>query len=184
MKIALIVAIALIFGGCADAKQIGDSVTVYIVNDATAPPVILCQARNLASKLFARAGVGIQWRTSHHMDPPASEDRAVVVHLMDRTPVNRKPGALGLSRPLEGVHITVFYDRVERLATGNDLPTLLAYVMVHEITHLLQGECRHSKSGIMKANWIGSDYYDITRDPFTEEDVELIHRGLLRRKTD
>jgi hypothetical protein len=81
-----------------------------------------------------------------------------------------------------GVHIRVFYDRV--WSQARSLRTqLLAHVLVHEITHVLQGIDRHSDSGVMKAVWTGEDYSQMRVEPlpFAPEDVELVHVGLARR---
>jgi hypothetical protein len=57
-------------------------------------------------------------------------------------------------------------------------------VIAHEVAHILQGLMRHSESGIMKAQWTGADYQQMTWKPlqFTDEDVMLIHRGLRARE--
>ena len=57
---------------------------------------------------------------------------------------------LAYALPFEGTHIVVFYDRVEECVRADLFPTLLAYVLVHEITHILQEITRHSATGIMK----------------------------------
>jgi hypothetical protein len=81
----------------------------------------------------------------------------------------------------------VFYDRVRFLShswTGCNGPVnrLLAYVLVHEITHIIEGICRHSTEGIMKANWERADYFAMGKNRFVlaRDDVELINRGLVR----
>ena len=81
----------------------------------------------------------------------------------------------------EAVHIQVFYDRIKYKPAPAEL---LAHVMVHEITHILQGISRHSDNGIMKANWSGEEFQRMRYKPlsFTEEDVVLTHRGLEARK--
>jgi hypothetical protein len=62
--------------------------------------------------------------------------------------------------PYEGVHVTVLYDRVYQTAPdAARRPLLLAHVLVHEITHVLQGVEHHSESGIMKAHWGPADCY-------------------------
>ena len=78
----------------------------------------------------------------------------------------------------------MLYARVKRLQPAS-AQRLLAYVLVHEITHILEGISRHSKSGIMKAYWDVGDSYRMRRDAlaFEEEDVELIHLGLYARAT-
>ena len=106
-----------------------------------------------------------------------------MVEIVTDTSRELKPGALAFARPYEGVHIDVFYDRV-RAATEPELtPNVLAHVLVHEITHILQGTCRHSDTGVMKARWNHEDYMEMRLNPlsFTEEDVQLIRAGLAGR---
>ena len=56
--------------------------------------------------------------------------------------------------------------------------------MVHEVTHILQGIPWHSESGVMKAQWDASDFLQMTWKPlpFTDDDVDLIQRGLDARE--
>jgi len=89
---------------------------------------------------------------------------------------------LAYAFPYEGVHIEVFYDRIDYGAP--DVRTaLLAHVLVHEITHILQGVSRHSDNGVMKARWDASDRAGMVRIPlaFEPQDVVLIHEGLKAR---
>jgi hypothetical protein len=155
-----------------------ETVTVYLTNNTMAPFTTVCPAMHLAARMFEHAGVRIRWRRGQPKNASDSRDRALVVRLEDRTPANRRADVLGVTTPQEGVHITVFYDRVRRLSSSEESSELLAFVLVHEITHALQGESRHAETGIMKARWKGRDYYEIARDPFTQQDVDLIHRGL------
>jgi len=78
----------------------------------------------------------------------------------------------------------VFYDRINHLV-GGDLrtPALLAHVLVHEITHVLEGVDRHSETGVMKALWTEADYVQMRAKPlpFTDWDIQLIHKGLESR---
>jgi len=61
--------------------------------------------------------------------------------------------------------------------------TILGYVLVHEITHVLQGVARHSKTGIMRAHWTENDLKQMgSRElRFTAEDVQVIRQRLSRR---
>ena len=63
------------------------------------------------------------------------------------------------------------------------MPHLLAYVLVHEIAHILQGVARHSETGIMKARWTAEDYQQmwLARFTFEPRDIWLIQRGLRSR---
>ena len=60
---------------------------------------------------------------------------------------------------------------------------VLAHVLAHEITHILEDIPRHSESGVMKAWWTIADCDEMRRRPlaFASEDIELIHLGLAAR---
>jgi hypothetical protein len=61
----------------------------------------------------------------------------------------------------------------------------LAYVLVHEITHILEGMPRHSETGLMKARWNWMDHHSIRWGllALSPQDIELIHVGLTTRAT-
>jgi hypothetical protein len=86
------------------------------------------------------------------------------------------PKALAHAFPFGQSRIVVFYDRVKALG----VPRLLGYVLVHEITHILQGTNEHTKEGIMKSHWDENDYANMRRErlTFTERDVLMIQNGL------
>ena len=149
-------------------------VTVYVRNSANVSGDVKAQAENQASAMFASIGVKIDWRCG---EPRSTSEQALVIELARNTPQNEKPGALAYAKPYEGVHIVVFWDRME---FGLAPSSLLAHVMVHEITHILEGVSRHSESGIMKAHWEGDDYSHMDTKPlaFTRADIDLIYRGL------
>jgi hypothetical protein len=94
-----------------------------------------------------------------------------------RTPGSFMPGSLAYVVPNAGSHITVFLDRIEEMRAPSNV---LAHVMVHEITHLLQGVGRHSASGVMKEVWSARDFGWMRIKPlsFTPVDVELIYASL------
>jgi len=135
-------------------------------------------ARVAVSKVFEGIGVSIEWQPYGHFCPVASG--AIAISLSYDTPWNLFQGALAYALPYEGTHIVVFYDRVRESVEPARVPCLLAYVIVHEIAHILQRVTRHSASGIMKAKWDHSDYFDMARKSFhfAEEDVDLIHLGM------
>ena len=57
---------------------------------------------------------------------------------------------------------------------------LLAHVLAHEISHILQGTNRHADSGVMKTGWSNVDYEAMARAPlaFTPFDIEEMQDGL------
>jgi hypothetical protein len=141
----------------------------------------VADARSRASSLFLSAGVKLEWHSDLNFCQ-GQGDQAIVVSLLTNIPKTFHPDALAYAYPYEGVHIQVFYDRIA-LADPELLPYLLAHVIVHEISHILQGIDRHSDSGIMKALWNPYDYTLMKRGQlrFTELDIEIIHDGLAAR---
>jgi hypothetical protein len=134
------------------------------------------RAKEVASKMFSGIGVTLDWRGS-------CQAEGILINLSDRSQAEQLPHALAYSLPYEGTQVVIFYDRVRKAVDPPLVPSLLAHVLVHEITHILQGIQRHSREGVMKATWNGSDYSAMTWKPlaFTPEDIDLIRRGWLRR---
>jgi hypothetical protein len=165
----------------AQAGQPQQKVTIYVQDSANVPSEVRIPAQRLASQMFAGIGVTLEWSTGKPVR--SSSEWLVVVELVTRTPPDLKPGAMAYALPYEGVHIRVFFDRIAP-APAPDRARLLAYVMVHEITHLLQGIDHHSDSGVMKAHWTDADLYEMRYKShvFAAEDVALIYSGLSARQ--
>jgi len=142
---------------------------------------LVFQARIIASKIYAEIGVKIHW----HDDPRdcVSPRDGIVITFSRETPADLHPGALAYASPFERTHIVLFHDRVMTATTPQMLPTLVAYVLVHEIGHILQGVARHSEGGIMKARWERVDFEEMRRGSlrFNSIDLILIHDGLDKR---
>ena len=137
---------------------------------------------------IAEIGVRIDWRQESKC--PAGQDGIIHISLGTWIPANHYPGALAIALPYEGVHIQVFIDRVRKMvdpvrkmANPTSVAPLLAHVLAHEITHILQRVNRHSECGVMKARWSQKDYGEMEWKPlnFTDGDVQLIHTGLHAR---
>ncbi|HTB19754.1 MAG TPA: hypothetical protein VK708_16645 [Bryobacteraceae bacterium] len=180
MKIMVAISVAAAIGGNAWAIQPGHvadhQVTVCI--DQVPAAGNLPRAEMLAANMFSNIGVKLHWR---HSCPAAGD--SIQIGISVKTPANDSPGALAYAMPYEGVHIVVFYDRINHSARGDLSTVVLAHVLVHEITHVLQGVDRHSESGVMKAHWTARDYSQMKDRPlpFTDWDIELIHNGLAAR---
>jgi len=151
---------------------------VPVCLSASVRPPAIYSARPIISDIFEQVRVQIEWQ------PDGSDCRkssgAISISLSDNTPQATIPGALAYSQPFEGTHIVVFFDRVSRMVEPAKVPSLLAHVLVHEITHVLEGCDSHSDRGVMKAHWDARDYVHMSPGhlTFTAEDVVLIDRGL------
>jgi hypothetical protein len=179
MRATAMITMAAMLGSSAwAAKPNGPKVTICI--EGGTHPAEVTAAGASASTLFRSAGVKLDWHTSRACQ--SQSDQSIMVTLSTDTPKTFHPGALAYALPYEGVHIQVFYDRIAQ-STPELLPHLLALVVVHEVTHILQGIDRHSASGIMKAQWSTYDFTLMKRDQlrFTDFDVDMIHDGLAKR---
>ena len=176
MKTTRLVAMAAVAGASLCAGQSAEvpqaTVTVCMESD----PHVLTGVQPLASEMFASIGVRIDWRDRKSC--PAGVG-AIQVRLSYDPP---KFSALAFAQPYQGT-IVVFPDRVQELSRKGG-PSLVAHVLVHEITHVVEGISRHSATGIMKARWDDNDYCEMRRKPldFAQEDVDLIYAGLKARQ--
>jgi hypothetical protein len=128
--------------------------------------------------MYEEIGVRIEWHSNGRDCRSASG--AIKISLSYDTPAHQFGKALAYSLPWEGTHIVVFYDRLKHLVEPAQVSDLLAHVLVHEITHILEGTDVHAASGVMKAVWDSRDYLNMSPKhlAFTNEDVVLIHTGL------
>jgi hypothetical protein len=178
MKIECLAAMLAMAGAslCAGQSAATQKATVNVCMETD--PYILMGVRPLASAMFASIGVRIAW---HELDSCPAEVGAIQVRLSHDSPSIRNSAseaALAFARPYEGT-IVVFVERV-RQSHRDGARLVMAHVLVHEITHVLEGIDRHSATGIMKARWNDHDYFEMRRKPllFAQEDVNLIYDGL------
>jgi hypothetical protein len=175
MNIKALVILVVALTAAADAAQ---KLDVFVYNGERVPFETLKRAEALASGVFATADVRIAW----HGAPRSGwkgQSRVIIIQLEMTTAVVYRVGALGYSLAYEGVHASLFYDRIRQMNQQNLESPLLGHAMVHEITHLLQGISRHSATGVMKARWDSGDYLEMKRHllSFTSEDIQMIRNA-------
>ncbi len=184
MKILIVLSFVQVLGAANTAtaawRTSAPEVLVCLDRIAQASTSTTYLAQSEASKLLARAAVQLAWVHGSRCQSGA----AIQVHLTVQTPDNLMPGALAICQPAARHDIRVFYDRVQSIVSPAHEPHLLAYVLVHEIVHILEGEARHSPTGIMKAQWTPEDYAAIAAGKltFAPEDIELVRNGMIDRQ--
>lgn len=151
------------------------------------------QAEQAVREMFAPAGIKVDWRRQALQLSTKDCGPRLVIRMITGVNLTHNPRALAYAEPFSdrATCITVFWDQV-RKASYNDSQirqSLLAHVLTHEITHVLQGVAVHSETGIMQASWMPSDYRRMRyqRFSFTQSDLRLIELGLARwnrRQTD
>jgi hypothetical protein len=136
------------------------------------------RAKQMAAGMFATIGISLDWKDCPHGSEPSPP---IVIDLVADTPLDFMPGVLAYSVLDGSGHIIVFLDRIEKVAYP---AIVLAHVIVHEITHVVQAVNRHSSTGIMQARWRRHDLCDMRLKalPFAPEDVDLIYQGLSQRR--
>ena len=100
---------------------------------------VIYPAQMFAVKLFAEIGLKLRWRDSCS----ASLD-VIKVAISNHTAESEHPGTVAYALPYEGSHIVVLYDRVKLGVPHTYVSQVLAYVLVHEISHVIEGIDRHS----------------------------------------
>ena len=126
--------------------------------------------RSQVTRMFATAGIATSWEGSPPVDPaeayqldpndsvknlPRSADRTcVVVRIVPDVPAGAYQGALGFALPFarSGIDVEAIYRRIELNANkaGVTVEVVLAYVIAHEIGHVLLQSSKHSPAGIMR----------------------------------
>lgn len=115
---------------------------------------IAARAKELASGLMERAGVQLRWSQPQ----PGCEN--IEIQMDPDAPSGFQRESLAYALPFAkgpGPRIHIFRDRLPD-GRGIQPHVLLAYVIVHEIVHVLDGMNRHSEGGVMKARWDYADY--------------------------
>jgi hypothetical protein len=169
----LIAMIAMLGLGNSTWAEPAPKVTVCL--DGTREKHIASSTR-LASEIFASAEVAIDWRDADSC--PSSQDVIRITFSFNHSDYPN-PQAFAYALPFQGRTINIFYNRIASAAHCWS-PKLLAYVLVHEIVHILEGVSVHSTQGIMKATWEDKELAAIQSETlsFTEKDISLIHSGL------
>jgi hypothetical protein len=192
MKAYWVIGIVMAAGLRAQAADCG--VNVYVLTGVPMRVGMLEDASRKATQMFRAIGVDVRMRDGIRAhDPNNACGAPIVVRIEDSTGYHGPAKALAYAMPYKesGTCIHVFLDRVLSLdpVALNRNPllanTLLAHVMAHEITHVLEQADRHSAEGVMKAVWSRQDFQRMERGPlpFAQEDLELIRNGLAWRTT-
>jgi hypothetical protein len=147
IAVAVMVAVVRI----AHANEPGNARTIDLrmETDARVPSHVLEQSRDEVVRIFGAAGLAVRW-----------------TEIAPRITVKIVPQVLGYGTagaPVMGVAFhtangpiaQIFFRQVQDFARTYrvELSTMLAYVIAHEIGHLLLPGNAHSPAGLMRANW-------------------------------
>jgi hypothetical protein len=179
MKSWMVITAIVIGVRVAGAAEPGQPRTIHLEmkNEATAEDAVVTRAQLEVTRIFAQAGVSIRWTDTG-----------------PRFTVTIVPQVLGYARagsPVMGVAVRkadggtaqIFLKQVRNFSHEHrvDLGVLLAYVIAHELGHLLLPGTPHSATGVMRADWDRAIVHDAVNRSlsFTEAQAQRI-RGTRR----
>jgi hypothetical protein len=158
-----------IFWGLAASGQ--TTITALVCNQIQMPVAKLVRAENEVSRILRSAGVLVRWSDCN---VPSSSTREAWTHIVtvrvrNLAPLevlNVKHGEPMGRAFLEDQRAEVYYNEVRQVARNFDHEreelTIFAYVMAHELGHLLLGP-EHVRKGVMEAAWGRRELEMITR---------------------
>jgi hypothetical protein len=154
------------------AKQ---QVQIRVFNLARVPKRDLSRAEGEATRIFAEAEIGVHWaegalddgaslitdQSAKNTSPAGCkverQARDLTLQLLPHAPQGVALGTLGFSLPCAtfGIDSTIFVDNCEGVTyqTLASFSKVLAYVIAHELGHVLLRSSEHSPSGLMRARW-------------------------------
>lgn len=163
---------------------------VSVFNDANIAEGKLLRAETVASRVFARSGVLVEWlncgRQNETKEQKADCAEANWHHLQVRIlfkSLNRKQsmqstfGISYLNGDGTGCYADVFYGSTDVEEAGRPgSATVLGAVMAHELGHLLLGINAHSSTGIMRPVWNDDDLVAASKGNlyFTEAQGQIL----------
>jgi hypothetical protein len=175
----LMIALGTVLAAAGAQADHAPAVTVRVYDLAGVSGKSLAKAEAEAQHILRRAGIETEWlacpknREEEDRYPACQKPIGpadVILQIVPRTMEGYEvgPKAFGFALPSgnggPAMHAYVFFRRVEQAARENNkisLATLLSYVMVHEIGHLLLGPAMHSPLGIMRAHWQPEEFRDM-----------------------
>jgi len=146
-------------------ESTGPTLHVAVHNDAGVPPARVAEAESAAGKVFAIAGLQLDWMNcglpgESDADARRCGEASYPTHLQLRIlarPRHLNASTFGISYLAAdgtGCYSEIFSAQVQDLGGDPEVRSvILGHVMAHEIAHLLLGTNSHAESGIMRARW-------------------------------
>ncbi len=151
MKWWMVGAILAALAGVGVAAESEESVAIDLLLQNRSPvgETVLERAKAEVARIFAAAGRTVRWTDS--------EPRYTVTIVAQALGYSRASSpVMGAALRLKsGPQARIFFRQVQDFARENrvDLSTMLAYVIAHELGHLLLPGNAHTDTGVMQAEW-------------------------------
>lgn len=192
----------------ADSADTGLRITVYVNNYAQVEPETLARAKEVAARIFGKAGVETVILDGGSFKVGQANEVRFFVNILTRQMAEQMSEKLGLPTNIAGVaagtsknqrsrkYVYIFDHVVKRIARDQmkarvegkvsfhaDKGQVLGHAMAHEIGHVLLNLASHSPKGLMRANWDQKDLQSAATGQllFTPEQAELIRTEVILR---
>jgi hypothetical protein len=139
------------------------TIDLQMRNDARVPAHVLETSQDEVTRIFAAVGLAVRWT-----DTAPRFTVQIVPQVLGFDRAASPVMGVALLRP-NGAMAQVFFKQVQAFARAYDvdLHTMLAYVIAHEIGHLLLPGNAHSPTGVMQADWDKALVRDAARGSLT-----------------
>ena len=167
----MVVAVMITVASVADAAEPRQLPAIHLQmdDDAEVPAAILKKAQGEVARIFADVGLGVEWT-----DTGPRFTVQIVARRLEYATASWWVMGAALPKP-HGATARIFFKQVQDLARAYfaDVGTLLAYVIAHEIGHLLMPRMPHSPTGLMKADWDRALVREATAGSLTFTDAQI-----------
>ena len=156
------------------------ALVLQMSNFSSAPPLVVHQAQEEVTRVYAAIGVPLEW--SESTDRPATRIVLLPYETGDLRRSDKTVMGAALRTANGGAIVYVFYRRVQAEAERYEVSTarVLACAMAHELGHLLLPVRAHASAGLMRACWSRDEFQRAEHGQlrFLPEEVERIRAGL------
>ncbi len=125
------------------------TISLQMINEAEVPEGVLAESQEHVTRIFARAGLTVQW---------SDTGPGLTVQIVPRVLGYARAGSpvMGVAlRRANTAKAQIFFKQVQDFARLHriDTASVLGCVIAHEIGHLLLPGTPHSRTGLMQAQW-------------------------------
>jgi hypothetical protein len=175
-------------------------ITIRLYDQVPLDDGYLQGAKAIPTRVFNRVAVNVSWRDvpnpfvgpptlDYSNNPPAPCLHEIGVKIVRSAPpgTDSKMLAMTLPRSRGALQIVVYWDRVQNFHRSNcragslclNVTSVLGYVLVHEVAHVLFGSAEHSETGLMRAHWGEAELLKMEQDQlgfFKAQGTTIYHR--------
>jgi hypothetical protein len=167
----MVMVVMITVASVADAAEPGQLPVIHLQmdNDAEVPVAMLQKSQDEVTRIFAAAGLGVEWT-----DTGPRFTVQIVASALGYAGASSPVMGVALRRPT-GATAQIFFYQVQEFARTChvDVSMLLAYVIAHEVGHLLLPRMPHSATGLMRADWDRALVRGATAGSLTFTDAQI-----------